>query len=235
MSTCLKVVDTRRIASRLTLVEDSLKNTFVWQSLRENSLKQFSSVGIKPFAVVDVASQFVFGHGQFIRSLPPRLPASEEAESWDKQFWHRDAEVGAKLEEELAILGSEYVELRRTAWRAMTGNDVAAARVAMAGIRELCTDILHLLGSDEAIKKTDIWLERKDSSLARPTRRMRLEFIVGPAIAEFDALVQFDESLGHAHKFTHTFAEDPNVVRIALSQLENCLYLLLIMSRRNAS
>jgi hypothetical protein len=60
---------------------------------------------------------------------------------------------------------------------------------------------------------------------------MRIDFIAGPAAKMFGALVQFDESMQHAHQFTHTFADDPELVRIALAQLENCLYMLLISSK----
>ena len=61
---------------------------------------------------------------------------------------------------------------------------------------------------------------------------MRIEFIVGSAAREFDALVQFNQSIEHAQKFTHSFADNPEVVRVALSQLENCMYLLLISSTK---
>jgi hypothetical protein len=44
---------------------------------------------------------------------------------------------------------------------------------------------------------------------------------------QFDTVVQFDKSMENANKFTHTFADDPEIVRVSISQIENCLYLLL--------
>jgi hypothetical protein len=105
----------------------------------------------------------------------------------------------------------------------------------MAGIRELYSEVLHRLAPDDEVKKTDAWRSRRDNSLPRPTRRMRIEFIVGAAMNEFDALLQFDESIEHAHKFTHSFADDPELVRLALSALENCAYLLIISSKPKKS
>jgi Predicted pPIWI-associating nuclease len=178
-----------------------------------------------------VAGQFVFGHGALIRRLPPSVTANQETLEQEEQFRYRDEEIGAKLETRLTLLGPQFVELRRRSWRSMQGGGVAGARIAMAGIRELSTDILHLLAPDEEVKKTSIWLQRKDLKITRPTRRMRIQFIAGPAAETFDALVQFDESMLHAHQFTHTFANDPELVRIALAQLENCIYMLLISSK----
>jgi len=80
--------------------------------------------------------------------------------------------------------------------------------------------------------KTDIWLKRKPGKETKPTRRMRYQFIVGDRLPEFDALVQFDRSVENANKFTHTFSDDPEIVRVSITQIETCLYLLLRFSNR---
>jgi hypothetical protein len=222
------------LSQRIDLLGDTLKNVTLWERWRDDiaiGLGPISNQSPQPIAL-DVAGQFVFGHGTLIRRLPPTVPADEETLEQEEQFRYRDEEIGAKLETRLALLGPQFVALRRTSWKSMQGGEVAGARIAMAGIRELSTDILHLLAPDEDLKQTDIWLLRKDLKLTRPTRRMRIQFIAGPAAETFDALVQFDESMLHAHQFTHTFASDPELVRIALSQLENCIYMLLISSKR---
>jgi hypothetical protein len=38
----------------------------------------------------------------------------------------------------------------------------------------------------------------------------------------------------NAHKFAHTFSDDPEIVRVSISQIENYLYLLLCFSKRVA-
>ena len=64
---------------------------------------------------------------------------------------------------------------------------------------------------------------------------MRVEFIMGSAAEELDALLQFDESLQETHKFAHTFAENSEVVRVQMAQLENCTYLLLVYAKARKS
>jgi len=222
------------LGERLALVGDTLKNVTLWEKWRDEvaiGLESISHLSKQPIAL-DVAGQFVFGHSTLVRRLPPTLPADDESKRQEEQFRYRDEEIGAKLETRLAALGPQFLELRRSAWKNLQSGGIAGARIAMASIRELSSDILHLLSPDEEVKKTDIWLQRKDQKLSKPTRRMRIEFIAGPAVETFDALVQFDESMQHAHKFTHTFADDPELVRIALAQLENCVYMLLISSKR---
>jgi hypothetical protein len=51
-------------------------------------------------------------------------------------------------------------------------------------------------------------------------------------LPELDTLVQFDKSMENANKFTHTFSDDPEIVRVSISQIESCLYLLLCFSKR---
>src|SRR5690242_21228579 len=47
---------------------------------------------------------------------------------------HRDEEVGTKLELALGEVDARFVELRRQAWRNVSGG-IPGARLAMAGIR----------------------------------------------------------------------------------------------------
>ena len=63
--------------------------------------------------------------------------------------------------------------------------------------------------------------------MAKPTRRMRFQYIVGPAADDLAALVQFDESINHGNKYAHVFAEQIEVVRAYLGQLESCIYLII--------
>jgi hypothetical protein len=125
------------------------------------------------------------------------------------------------------------VELRRVAWQNFKFNNVAGARVAMAGIRELYSEVMRSLAADEEIMKAEIWLNRKPGKETRPTRRMRYQFIFGDRLPELDTLVQFDTSMENANKFTHTFSDDPEIVRVSISQIESCLYLLLRFSKRS--
>jgi len=96
----------------------------------------------------------------------------------------------------------------------------------------LYSELLRTLASDEEVMKTEIWINRKPGKETTPTRRMRYEFVVGDRLAEFDTLVQFDKSFHNANKFTHTFSDDPEVVRVSIDQIEVCLYLLLRFSKR---
>jgi hypothetical protein len=169
------------------------------------------------------------GH-QLIRALPPEIPVDEEQVF--ETLESRNEEIGAKLESELERLGSRYVELRRVAWQNFKFNNVAGARVAMAGIRELYSEVMRRLAADEEIMKTGIWLNRQPGKETKPTRRMRYQFIFGDRLPELDTLVQFDKSMENANKFTHTFSDDPEIVRVSISQIESCLYLLLCFSKR---
>jgi len=97
----------------------------------------------------------------------------------------------------------------------------------MAGIREIFTDILHALSPDAEVMKTAVWQTRTNQQDTRVTRPMRLAYVVGEKAAELEAAFQFDESVSRSHKFVHTFADDPELVRVQMSQLENWIYLLL--------
>ena len=215
------------LADRTTLVKDCLLNT--------SALEQFYAATTRPDAAVSaeqfrVASQFVFDHAEVVRHLPPRLSILEnELTAGDKS--HRDEEIGAKLELELRDVDVRLLDLRRQAWRNLAGGNVSSARLAMAGIRELFTDILHALAPDAEVQKTAIWMKRP-KEITRPTRRMRLDYVLGEETAtEADALLQFGESLKRTQRFVHAFADDVEVVRIHMAQMESWIYLLLIRSK----
>jgi hypothetical protein len=218
------------LLERMPLVEDSVWNARALEVLREGILQPITPIGTEAIANIKAATQFVEGHVQLVRALPPAIPVDEE--DILETFESRNEEIGAKLELELERLGSRYAELRRIAWRNFKFNNVAGARVAMAGIRELYSEVMRTLAADDEIMKTDIWLRRKPSKETKPTRRMRYQFILGDHLPEFDTLVQFDKSMENANKFTHTFSDDPEIVRVSIAQIENCLYLLLRFSKR---
>ena len=105
----------------------------------------------------------------------------------------------------------------------------------MAGIREIFTDILHILSPDAELKKTMIWENRADLRNPQITRRMRLVYILGEATAaELEASLQFDDSVRRSQKFVHRFADDSELVRVQMAQLENWIYLLLHFAKLRA-
>jgi|GEM_PF-4656152 len=224
------------LARRLGLVENAVKNAGVFHDMRDRLLRDTVLEDIRPRLLekLDIAGQFVYDHNRFVRRLPPPLPLSK-GDGYEDEREHRDEEVGAKLEAELAKLDPRLAVLRRRAWENLKKGDVSAARLAAAGARELYTEILHLLSPDDELQESDIWQKRSDASLAKPTRRMRIEFIVGAEASELDVLAQFDQSIAQANKFTHKFADNVEVVRVAMSQLENCAYLLLACRKPKGS
>lgn len=214
------------LASRAQLLDDCVVNTA--------ALETFHAAAILPDAALfsnrlAVASQFVFNHSEVVRSLPPRLPIPERGEGDGKQ--HRDEEIGEKLELALRQFDERLLQLRRQAWRNLAGGGIAGARLAMAGIRELFTDILHALAPDAKVKATVRWQVRP-KEITKPTRRMRLEYVLGEERAdEADTLLQFSESINRTQKFVHAFADDAELVRIQMAHLEIWIYLLLLCSK----
>ncbi len=221
----------KAVAARAPLLDDCIRNMA--------ALEVFHSAALVPTAVVfpdhlAVANQFVFDHAEVVRRLPPRLPESQGSEKAGEDGHHRDEEVGSKLEFVLGQFDTRFIELRRQAWRNVSGG-IPGARLAMAGIREIFTDILHALSPDAEVMKTAMWQNRPDQKDTRVTRSMRLAYVVGEAkAAELDAAFQFDESVRRTQKFVHTFAEDPELVRVQMAQLENWIYLLLHFSRHRS-
>lgn len=218
------------LASRAPLIEDCVLNTA--------ALEKFHAAAILPDATVSpdqlaVASQFVFHHTEVVRHLPPRLPVSERGERTGDGKQHRDEEIGGKLELALRDLDERLIELRRQAWRNL-GGGVAGARLGMAGIREIFTDILHALAPDAEVKATAMW-QTRPKDITRPTRRMRLEYVLGEEGAcEADALLQFSESVSRTQRFVHAFADDTELVRVQMTHLETWIYLLLLHSKKRS-
>lgn len=221
------------VVSRLPLIEHSLRNVQVFQQLRDTGVAElFKRQSPMPqFDRIGLAGQFVFDYGTFVRSLPPPIPADEQIIAEEEEFRHRDEEVGPRLEAKLEQMDHRLVELRRSAWETLARGDAGGLRLAAHGIREVYGEVLRRLAPDQELKQTEIWKDRKDRSLRKPTRRMRIEFIAGRVAKELDALVQFDASISQAHKFAHTFEGEPDVVRVYMAQLENCTYLLLTCAK----
>ncbi len=223
------------LSARIGLIEDSLKNVDVWQKLRGEliHLPEFISQPLFASEILNVAGQFVVDYGEFVRQLPPQLPLPQESHDEDEDLQIRDQEVGTRLEAILLRLDKNLRMLRRRAWENLAKGDPASARLAAHGIREIYGDVLRRLAPDNLVMKTEMWEQRADQTLTRPTRRMRIEFVVGTKAAKFDALTQFDESISEANKFAHTFADNTEIVRVYMAQLENCLYLILTHANSN--
>ncbi len=221
------------LAQRLSLIENSLRNVQVFEELQKVAIESLPRAhwDIPQINRLGLAGQFVFDYGTFVRRLPPRVPAEEQTVKEEEEFRRRDEEVGPRLEAKLEQMDHRLVELRRSAWEALARGDAGGLRLAAHGIREVYGEVLRRLAPDQELKQTEIWKDRKDRSLRKPTRRMRIEFIAGRVAKELDALVQFDTSIGQAHKFAHTFEGEPDVVRVYMAQLENCTYLLLTCAK----
>jgi hypothetical protein len=118
-------------------------------------------------------------------------------------------------------------DLRRRAWVNLAGG-VAGARLGMAGIRELFDEVLRVVAPESAVEATAVWQARTNPDIKKPTRRMRIEYVLGEKrAAEADALLQFERSIQRTQKFVHTFADDVELVRAQMTQLEIWIYLLL--------
>jgi hypothetical protein len=218
------------LSERLGLVESALKNAEAYQTLRHASVAKLvpnysPSIEIQKLAV---AGLFVYDHDRFIRSLPPAIPSENQFSGEEKEICHRGEQVCSKLEAQLFELDRRLFQLWRRSWESIGKGDPASARLAAHGMRELYDEVLRKLAPDEEMERTDIWLNRIDRSLKRPTRRMRITYIVGDAIEQVDGVVEFGESLSEAQKFAHTFPENPEVVRVYMSELANCIYLLIV-------
>jgi hypothetical protein len=200
---------------RFGLIEDSLRNVAALQDINSTGLL----TSIVPERI-QVAGDFVWNHAKFVRELPPRLPEPEESEPETSE------ELGPRLDSKLSELDPRLAELRREAWKNLA-NGKAGARLAAHGVREVLSELLRTFAPDEDVKNTEIWTGRKDEKLAKPTRRMRFEYIVGPGAADLAAVIQFDESVTHGNKYAHIFAEEIEVVRAYLGQLEACIYLII--------
>jgi hypothetical protein len=203
---------------RSSLLEDALRNVTALQELY--STAALSTIHIPSVEYIEVATHLVWKHGNFVRRLPPALPEAPSRE-------HQHQEIGPQLEARLLRVDPQLEELRRQAWKNLTGGKPGAL-LAAHGMREVLAKLLHIFAPDEEVKKSDSWLQRKEQALLKPTRRMRFEYIVGAGAADLAAFIQFNDSVERGQKFAHTFADDVEVVRTHLAQLEACIYLLVI-------
>lgn len=211
----------KALSHRAMLIEDCVLNT--------TALETFHAAAIAPSAIVSperlvVATEFVFNHAEVVRRLPPRLPNPEGADQ-DQQE-HRHEEIGAKLELALGGIDRRLLQLRRNAWSNLAGG-VAGARLGMAGIRELFDEVLRIFAPDSEVEAMPVWQDRTDHNITKPTRRMRLAYVLGETrAAEVDALLQFERSIKRTQQFVHTFADDADLVRAQMTHLEIWIYLL---------
>jgi hypothetical protein len=129
----------KAVAERAPLLDDCIRNMAALELLHCAAIVPTAAVFPDHLAV---ANQFVFDHAEVVRRLPPRLPEPQRSEKAGEDGHHRDEEVGTKLEIALREFDPRSVELRRQAWRNVSGG-IPGARLAMAGIREIFTDILH--------------------------------------------------------------------------------------------
>ena len=207
------------VARRFSLLEDSLQNVVALERLQMDIVLTGLESPVSAERM-ELATNLVSSHTQFIRSLPPTIQESVLTKD------DRSEEIGARLETKLKEIDPRLADLRKTAWQNFRAGK-PGARLAAHGIREIFSELLHRFAPDDDLKQTRIWTERKDQTLAKPTRRMRFQYIVGPAADDLAALVQFDESINHGNKYAHVFAEQIEIVRAYLGQLESCIYLII--------
>jgi hypothetical protein len=208
--------------ARLPLFEMALQNVAALESLEVSTLARY----IEPERLVvermRFAGEFVSSNAAFVRGLPADRIAKEKV--LDDGAGHE--ELRESLAERLALVDPRLAELRRQAWRNLK-DGTAGARLAEHAIREIMTELLHLFAPDAEVMKSEVWAERKDSKLTRPTRKMRFRYIVGPSGDEVAAVLQFDDSIRLANKYAHTFPEEVALVRAHLIQFEACVDMLL--------
>lgn len=208
------------IGSRLALIEDSIKNV---AALREvQAIAALDATDI-PLGVerIGASGELVWNHGLFVRSIPPALPRAERPTAGN-----RSEELPSKLESKLREVDPHLVDLRSQAWKNFA-NGKSGARLAAHGIREVFSEVLRRFAPEDQVKKSEVWERRLNKDEERITRRMRFEYIVGPNAEGLAAVLQFDESVTEANKFAHIFADNVELVRAHLAQLEACIYLML--------
>jgi hypothetical protein len=211
------------MARRRALLEHTLRNVAVFEDLRIAAAPPERRLACAWHERLAMAGEFVIRYPGFVKRLPPPIPREDADQAGER----RDQEIGAQLEARLRVLDPRLCELRRQAWARMAKADEAGMRLAALGLREILKDVLHLLAPDEQVMGSEEWLDRKHQELQRPTRLMRLAFIV-KGEAERAAFDQFNKSVELANKFAHTFADKPELVRAHMAQLEVFIYLILI-------
>ncbi len=212
----------KALMDRTQILEDCVLNTVALETFHAAAIP---TDAIVPTERLALATDFVFEHAEVVRRLPPRLPIVESGNQ--EQGEHRKEEIGSKLDVALRQIDLRLVELRHTAWRNLT-DGVAGARLGMTGIREILEEVLRTFAPDSAVEATEAWRNRDDLKITRPTRRMRLAYVLGEErTAEAEAVLQFDQSIRRTQKFVHTFADDVEIVRVQMTHSEAWIHLLL--------
>ncbi|ABF43283.1 hypothetical protein Acid345_4283 [Candidatus Koribacter versatilis Ellin345] len=211
------------VVERLPLLEDCVLNTAALGIFQAASIEAAS---FHSPTHLSIASDFVRGHVEVVRRLPPGLGDSEHEDNRMRD--HCEEGIGAKLETLLSGVDPRLVSLRRRSWSNLSGGDAAGARLAMVGIRELFDEVFRRVAPHSAVQKTPQFENRVDRTVTRPTRRMRLAYALGEErAAELDSILQFSSSVERTQQFVHTFAEDVELVRVQMSNFENWIFLLL--------
>jgi len=213
------------VLDRIGLVEHSFGNVSALELLRGAAVSAEPTEASRESLFV--AGELVFGHGDLLARLPPSLPVDRYEESASSILPQRGEEVGAKLEPLLRAVDPRLFELRRQSWQQLS-KGIAGARMAMLGLREVYSELLHRFAPDDELVKSDIWNNRPSNQPDRPTRRERITFIMGANSSMLYASLQFDESIKCANKFSHTFADNVESVRVQMAQLDNLIYMILL-------
>jgi hypothetical protein len=217
------------VSERIGLIEHSFKNVSALQLLEGSAIA--SGLTATSGESLTAAGQLVFSHGDLLRRMPPSLPINHGADAGHSDFGHRNEEVGAKLESLLPTVDPRLLDLRRQSWRKLA-EGVAGARLAMLGLREVFSEVLRRFAPDDEITNSDAWKGRIGNGPPRPTRRERITFLMGSDAPALEAVLQFNESIEFSNKFSHTFADDPESVRVRMAQLENWIYMILLYARK---
>ncbi len=216
------------------IVRASLRNLEVLNNLQSARLREISNLGrtLPSLGDLSVAADFAVKFNQFftpaISSRPAKAIDNEVTPAETLEF----GGLGPILDKELGRIDPRFVKLRRSARKIMTEHGSAGLLLASHGIRELFDQVLRALVSDDEIKASGLWLNREDLTLNKPTRRMRIEFLVGPHREKLETVLTFGSSLKKVQGFAHSFPEDEKRVNAYLSELENYIYLMLVYSSR---
>jgi hypothetical protein len=216
-----------------SIAHAALKNVQVFHRVNADRLKDALEGVRLASAITDlpIAARYVLQYNDFVHVAAPSgdslvVRTSRRAE----RFTHGE-EIGPRLETELEKLDPRLAELRCQAWENIGKKSAPALRLAAHAIRELFSEVVRRLAPDEVIINSALWQNREDSQLRRPTRQMRFKFLLCSDPEKLAAVSQFAGSLDKAHKYAHTFPEDPELVRAYLAEVETCVYLLLVYTR----
>lgn len=220
-------------ADRSQLVIDSIRNVEEYQRFQDLVLSDVSG-GKHGTRLIDAllgADRFMLHHGQFVRTLPPEIGLDDEAKEAQEGGEVEDVRIGEAVHAALLEHDPKLAQMRLEALNLLKRGDPAAARLAAGGFREIFKDLLHELAPDDVFRSDPMWVEKIATQEGKIYRNNRISYILRDQPSEVKALVQFDKSVQRAHKFTHTFAENTELVRIHVSEMQSCIYLLLLAER----